>query len=139
MSDNVIQFGGKKYSSQNKEEKLELLNTLRDLDAVRFRRFIKNHLPELVEAGWLDKTDDQLILLLHELRSQYIGLGDDFIKSRNVLRIRQFGYTEEEAKERPICASCKWFRTPPEGELRACMHLGSVPQDISCRGYVDNN
>jgi hypothetical protein len=133
--DNVIQFGGKKYTPENMAEKHELLNTLKDLDAIRFRRFIKTHLPEL--SGWLDKTDEQLHMLMHELRSQYIGMGDDFVKSRNVLRIRQFGYSKEEAAERPLCVSCKWFRNPPDGELRACMHLGSVPQDISCRGYID--
>jgi hypothetical protein len=133
--DNVIQFGGKKYTPENMAEKQELMSTLRDLDAVRFRRFIKDYLPEL--TSWLDKTDEQLSMLMHELRSQYIGLGDDFVKSRNILRIRQFGYSSEDAENRPICASCKWFRTPPEGELRACMHLGSVPQDISCRGYID--
>lgn len=133
--DNVIQFGGKKYQPENTEEKLELLNTIRDLDAARFRKFITNHLPELVTAGWLDKTDEQLTFLLHEIRSQYIGLGDDFIKSRNVLRRKQFGYSAEEAENKPICASCRWFREIPDGELRACMHLGSVPKDIACKGF----
>lgn len=135
--DNVIQLGGHKYSPENSSEKQELLNTLKNLDAARFRRFISNHLPECVTAGWLDKTDEQLTYLLHEIRSQYIGLGDDFIKSRNILRARQFGYAPEEIPLKPICASCKWFREIPSGELSACMHLGSVPKDISCNGFTD--
>ena len=137
--DNVIHLGGKKYQPQNIAEKKELLQTLRDLDAARFRRFIKSNLPELITAGWLEKTDDQLICLLHEMRSQYIGLGEDFFKSRNALRVKQFGYTEKEAAEKPLCQSCKWFRQVPEGESRSCMHLGSMPQDISCRAYIDND
>ena len=135
--ENVIQIGGRKYTPENIEEKKELLNTLRNLDAARFRKFVSNHLPECVTAGWLDKTDEQLTFLIHEIRSQYMGLGDDFIKSRNVLRRKQFGYSVEVAENKPICASCKWFRQIPEGELRACMHLGSVPQDISCNGFTD--
>ena len=133
--ENVIQIGGKKYEPTKIAEKKELLATLITLDTARFRKFIKANLPELVNAGWLEKTDEQLMFLLHELRSQHIGLGDEFNKSRNILRIRQFGYSAEEAENKPMCASCKWFRQIPEGEKMACMHLGSVPQDISCKGF----
>ena len=134
--DNVITLGGKKYTPpENLEDRKELFDTVRSLDAERFRKFIIKNLPELVTAGWLDKTDEQLTLLLHEIRAQYIGHGDDFIKSRNHLRARQFGYSSEELADKPLCASCKWFREIPPGDERACMHMGSIPQDIACKSY----
>jgi hypothetical protein len=135
--DNVIYLGGKKYQSPaNMEDRQELYETIRDLDTYRFKKFIEKNIPELVRAGWLSKTPEQLVLIMHEMRSQYIGLGEDFIKSRNFLRAKQFNYNLEEAQTKPLCGTCRWFREPPEGEERACVHLGSIPQDICCRGYT---
>lgn len=135
--DNVLPFGGRKFKAPaNIEDRKELYETIRDLDTHRFKKFIEKNIPELVNAGWLRKTPEQLVLIMHEMRSQYIGMGDDFIKSRNFLRARQFGYCPVEATAKPICNTCKWFREVPEGEERACMHLGSIPQDICCKGYA---
>lgn len=134
--DNVIPLGGKKYKvPANMEDRKELYECIRDLDTERFKTFISKNIPELVLAGWLDKTQEQLVLIMHEMRSQYIGLGEDFVKSRNFLRAKQFGYCPVEASRKPICNTCRWFREVPSGEERACMHLGSIPQDIACKGY----
>ena len=134
--DNVIPMGGKKYESpKNMLERKELYESVRDLSIARFKKFIEQNIPELVTAGWLEKTDEQLTCLLHEIRSQYVGAGEDYINSRNFLKAKQYGYTAEEAAQKPKCMDCKWFRNVPEGETMACMHLGAIPQDISCGGY----
>ena len=135
----VLPFGGKRYEPpQNLEERKELFDTIKDLSTARFRQFIKKNIPELITAGWLEKTDEELVLLMHEIRSQYIGLGEDFIISRNILRARQFSYCPVEIPTKPRCVSCKWFRVPPPNEEFACMHLGTIPQDLACRGYEGN-
>lgn len=135
--DNIIQFGGRKFQTpSNIEERKILYDIVRTLDPARFREFVSEHIPELVNAGWLDKSNEQITLILHEVRAQYVGMADEFTQSRNFLRARQFKYCPIEIKNKPVCAECKYFRTPPDGEQLACMHLGSIPQDICCPGFT---
>lgn len=131
MSD-TLQLGGKKYElPKNMEERKELLRIMKELDVPSFRGFIFTHLQDL--HHWTQFDDEKLTHILHMMRSQQVGLGDDFVSSRNFLRAKQFNYSGTE--ELPLCASCRWFRDVPPEEETSCMMMGSIPQDISCPAY----
>lgn len=128
-------FGGVKYvSSDNTEEKKIFLEILNNLDVAAFRKFIEETIPDLTESGWLSKSDDDLLFHMHEYRSQNLSFGNKCFESRNYLRRLRFCYSQD--VDKPLCATCQWFRSPPPDEENACMHLGALPQDISCPGFM---
>lgn len=127
--------GGKPYEAPlDMNDKKEMLDVLKSLDPAKFCDLVARSMPELGEV-WKNKTDAEVIQIMHMLRAQHIALGEDFYKSRNFLRVQQFGYTEKEASEKPFCADCKWLKESPEEGYEPCLHMGSVPQDIACRAY----
>lgn len=128
--------GGKKYQvPDNMEQRKLLLGILRNLDTVGFKKFVKDHLPDLVSLGWDEKDDLSVLRLLHEFRASMIALNDDFVVSRNFLRAEQFGYTPEEADQKPTCAQCRWFQESPSSNEEPCIRLGSIPTDVSCKAF----
>jgi hypothetical protein len=130
--------GGKVYQAPaNTDERKDLFDALRDLNAGRFREFVATSIPDLYKT-WGEKTDSEILSFMHMLRAQYVAMGEDFFTSRNYLRAKQFGYTDEQAAQKPLCGTCRWFREAPADEQKACVHLGSVPQDIACKSFEES-
>ena len=129
--------GGRKYQApENMSERRELADIMVVLDVPAFRKFVDKNIPALKEAGILDQSDDELVNYMHMFRSISLSMGDACFESRNFLRSKQFGYSAEEVATKPKCISCKWFRAVPESEEKACMHLGSLQEDICCPDFV---
>jgi len=128
--------GGVKYTSpSNMPDRLEMAELLKELNITGFRQFILEKSQDPALKLWAGKSDEELLLLMHEFRSQNLSMGEAFVESRNFLRSRQFGYTAEElAFGKQKCGSCLWFResTP---DLEPCMYLGSYQEDICCKAF----
>lgn len=111
-----------------------------------FRLFVRD-MAERKERSplrkFVDSDDETLSYMMYTMKSKLMYLGEHWHEARNVLRAKQFWCKNMKISEiLPLlekinpCVSCQYFRTAPEGEEHPCMHLGSIPQDISCPEYI---
>jgi hypothetical protein len=135
---------GRKESAKEKtkvsfERKLALKEILETHNVKMFRSFFEttNEVPGLV-----DMDDMRLNILMHEFKAKLPYMGKHFHDSRRILRLAEWAPSDLAARfpdgEYPICGRCKWFREVPPDDTtgRACMHLGAVPEDMVCQGFV---
>lgn len=126
-----------------------------DIDA--FREFIKTEgsalIPGLLCKEIAEYSDGKLSALMHTLKANQPYLGQEHQDSRNVFRRESLQADIENALDGgdvplnlklaeyarahlgyPLCHTCEYFRTAPEGE-KPCMMIGSMPGDVCCAGW----
>ncbi len=116
--------------------KLKLRDILVAHDVSGFRLFMELHQSELNQSTLSAMDDERLSDFMHEYKSVQMSYGPEWQKSRNHLRLKKFHGNTVMCTLLPKCVECRWFRETPEGEEYSCMHLGSTPEDIACKGFV---
>lgn len=116
--------------------KIKLRDILVAHDVAAFRFFMRRSQEDLYKSTLADMDDERLSDFMHEYKSVQMSYGPEWQKSRNHLRLKKFYGSAVMCGLIPSCHQCRWFREAPEGEEYACMHMGSTPEDVACKGFV---
>jgi hypothetical protein len=132
------------------EQKEEFNQLIYDRNIPGFKKFIEDNIeffPNGVPTKLITMSDDRLLSIMEIWTAVKPEFGEMNRLSRDQIRTKDLesnlslssadlvDFIKEKGNY-PSCVECEWFRSIPQDEEKACMHLGAMPFDVCCPGWT---